>query len=127
MENSKLLIDLIKDGGPMGIFVAIAVAVFGLYLRATASSGKAKGPPRTAPEELSRIADKVSNIDSRLAEVEHDLENRPTRDEMHQLQLTMTRMGGKIDLLQSITTGTGAAVTRIEDHLLAIDTRTKGR
>lgn len=122
MEIDKLLVPLIQHGGVAGMIVFGAVIVLGMILRAKTSAG-GKPPPRTETEELAKISTKLTNIDRRVTDIEHDLKNRPTRDEFHEITLILAKHNGRFDLIETITKGTGAAVARLEDHLLDIDKR----
>lgn len=126
MGSEDFLIDLALQGGPIGIVVAVAVLGIGYFLRgkvATIFSDKSK---IVATGELKEIGQRLDQIDSRVQEVERDVQNRPTRDEFHQLQLQLTKMGGRIELSNSSITVIRSAVTRIEDFMLNYSDR-KGK
>lgn len=65
------------------------------------------------------LAEGISEIKERLAAVENDITNRPTREEMHRLELSFTRLEGEVRSQGMTIQSTAAAIGRIEDYMYA--------
>lgn len=120
----KYLLDLLENGGVVGAFVVGATLLIGLFLR---SKGLLflGGDQRVSADELHKLTGRVSAIDQRISQVERDIQHLPTREEMHGLELEMTRMQGRMDGLERTTTATNHAVIRIEDFMYEVSKRAK--
>ena len=118
MGGEDFLIDLALQGGPIGIVVTIAVVGIGYFLRGRNWSIFSDKSKIVATGELQEIGKRLDHIDNRVQEVERDIQNRPTRGEFHQLQIAMTKLGGRIDGVNGSLTRIDKAVTRIEDFML---------
>ncbi|EAU40177.1 hypothetical protein FP2506_11492 [Fulvimarina pelagi HTCC2506] len=76
-------------------------------------------------EGVDAIATDLKNLDRRVAAVEKDVGDRATRQEVHDLQLSIARMEGRFDLMEASMKAIGGSVTRMEDFLLRISERGK--
>lgn len=63
------------------------------------------------------IKEKLSTIEGRVREVEHELSNRPTREEIHRLELSFTRLEGRLESQAATIQSTANAIGRIEDYM----------
>lgn len=118
MENT--LLHLLNKGGPLGIllvFLVVFVAL-GLWVRKQGFLSVEDAARNADNDNLSSINTKLGSVDRRLTEVEHDLQNRPTRDELHRLEISVTQLDGRMSSIEKTTTATNHAVNRIEEHLL---------
>ncbi|MEO0496909.1 MAG: DUF2730 family protein [Pseudomonadota bacterium] len=119
MEISAV-IALLTKAGPVGVILGIVLLglMIGVWLRqkgALALGDKTKIVER---DELQSINQKLGTIDGRLSDVEHDLSNRPTRRELHEIEISMTRLEGEVTSVGRVTKSTNDAVVRMEDFLL---------
>lgn len=127
MSNDRLLMLLLENGGAIGMAVVIVVVLGGFFLKFKGWSGFGDREKLVSKDELGRISSKLSTIDGRVSDIEHDLRARPSRSELHGLEISMTKLGGRIATVEMTTKATAAGVTRIEDFLLAIDERQQKR
>jgi len=117
--------DLLKDGSVVGLLVTIIVFTVGLVLRykgwfvPSSKSGTATTPQITA------LASRVALVDSRLADVERDIQHLPTRDEMHEFELSLTRLDGRFGVMEDRSKATASAIARIEDFMIDVSKRSK--
>lgn len=125
MENPDILKQLIESGGAVGAVVVGLIIGAGTYLRHLSNRNGNGGPPRLATEFQTKIEARLSSIDGRLRDVEHDLTDRPTRSELHEVVLSMTVQAGKIDALTQRVSAIGSGVTRIEDFMYDYATKQK--
>lgn len=70
-----------------------------------------------------RLAALESGFERRLAELAHEVKNRPTREEIHRLELSFTRMEGRFESLDNTSRANSASLTRIEDQMYAAAVR----
>ncbi|WP_417423583.1 hypothetical protein [Hoeflea sp.] len=126
---------LIEQAGPVGAALGVAILAAGAVL------AKAKGwlgfgtPPKgNEPKagtdgdvmtELRAINARLGTFDERIKEVEHDLQSRPTRQDMHKLETGFARMDERMIALNGTTNATGAAVSRIENFLISLSGKGK--
>ncbi|MBZ9678911.1 DUF2730 family protein [Mesorhizobium sp. ES1-1] len=68
----------------------------------------------------------LSAIEKRLATVENDITNRPTREEMHRLELSFTRLEGEVRSQGMTIQSTAAAIGRIEDYMYTAAAQRRG-
>ena len=119
----SILLSLLEKGGPLGFMIAFIVIMFGVgaFLR---QKGLLPASGKTATVDLDRLSSidtKLGVVDRRLTDVEHDLRNRPTRRELHELDIAITKLDGRIDGIEKITTATNHMVWRIEQHFMGPD------
>ena len=119
---------LIEQAGPVGAALGVAILAAGAVLaRAKGWLGLGSPPKNGDPAphgevmaELSSINGRLSKVDARVKEIEQDLASRPTREDMHRIELSMARMDEQISALNSNVKATGAGVARIENFLLSL-------
>jgi hypothetical protein len=108
---------LVENAGPLGGVLAALLLLVGALVR---SKGWAIfGPPKSATTE-EKIDQKVGSILRRVDRIEADLEQRPTRAELHQVQNSITRLDERVSGVMRTTEKTNLTVTRIEDFLLSL-------
>jgi hypothetical protein len=69
---------------------------------------------------LRAIDGRLTLFDQRVGKMEHDLSTRPTGEQMHKMELQLTRMDGRIDGLDRTANATNASVNRMEEFLYNI-------
>lgn len=121
---------LIEQAGPVGAALGVVILTAGAVLaRAKGWFGLSSqpAPKQTKPEangdvmsELRSINARLGSFDARIKEVEHDLASRPTRQDVHRIEMSMVRMDERMAALSKTVETTGIGVTRIENILLAI-------
>lgn len=111
------LLPILENGGPLGALVVAAVLLTGFLLRQKGwlTNDKAKVVSSTQLIELTK---RVGDIDSRLKMVEHEIDQLPTRAEIHELQLAHEKLAGRMLLIENTTSATKAGVMRIEDFMI---------
>jgi hypothetical protein len=120
--STDFLLDLALRGGPVGVVLAVVILGVGFFARGSIRA-KMGGVNRAVDENSpdAEILYRLDDIQKRVAEVEHELEDRPTREDYHGLKLGMTQLGGRIDVQQESIKTIKASVLRIEDFLLNYD------
>ncbi len=125
---------LIEQAGPVaaGIAVVFLVIFFGLkWTGLLTTIGDRKklvdaGQMTAVANSLEGIKSSLDGLNRRMTVVEHDIEGRATRDEVHELELSFTRLEGRFDFLESTMKATAAGVTRIEDFMYEAALRGRG-
>ncbi|MEL6503472.1 MAG: DUF2730 family protein [Pseudomonadota bacterium] len=69
-------------------------------------------------EDVKSLSGKISHIEGRLTDIEHDLENRPTLGQVHNIEKIIARMDERMEGLKSTIGSTNAAVGRIEQFMI---------
>lgn len=125
----QLLTQLLNTGGPLGIIAAVMIitTVVGLWVRQKGILSVGENSKLVSKDRLSSIDNQLGAIDSRLTSVESDLRNRPTREEIHALEIAVTKIDGRIDGVVSVTNATNHAVNRIEEYMLRSNHAAKGK
>lgn len=123
----QLLSTLLKSGGPLGIFAAVIIVmvVVSVYLRQK-GFGVGSKDKIFAHEQLSSIDSKLGKIDRRLSDVEFDLRNRPTRSEVHDLEISVAQMDERLKSIDRGVQATSEAVTSINTFMREAALRIKG-
>ncbi|APE43640.1 hypothetical protein BOO69_09605 [Sulfitobacter alexandrii] len=102
-----------------GLFAAAALIALGLYLRFN-SSGKSEETGGATGSKFESVAERMDTFDKRLARVESDIEHLPTREEFHEMELTVARLDQRVMAIDRNTESTSRAVGRIEDFLISM-------
>lgn len=105
----------LENGGIVGSAFGIIVVSVGIYMRFRPSS-----PPDVTNAAL---GERVDAIDRRLARVESDIEHLPTRKEMHEMQIDITRLQTELKAIAKTTGETRAGITRIEGILIDLGSK----
>ena len=71
------------------------------------------------------IAIAVDGIEARISHVESDVQHRATREEVHKLELSFTRMEGRFESIDQRTAATAHGVQRIESFMYEAAMRAK--
>ena len=111
-------LDLLNNGGPVGILVVAGVLLIGVGLRHKGwlfDSGKSD-PPKV-------VADQLSHIDTRMTLLEARVGILPTRDEFHELQTEYVRMSERMTAMSNTAVTTQHAVLRIENFMIEASQR----
>ena len=119
---------LLQDGGVVGLLVTAIVITIGLVLRYKGwivPAGKSDGLPQSNVPEIKALSSRVALVDKRLADVERDIQHLPTRDEMHQFELSLTRLDGRFGVMEDRSKATASAIARIEDFMIDVSKRSK--
>lgn len=125
----EILLGLLAKGGPLGTLIAMLISVLAIGVLARQKGWLSIGDKTRVVDhdDLSSINSKLGGIDKRLTDVEHDLKNRPTREEVHNLDISVTKLDGRMDGIERVTNATNHAVNRIEEHLLRASSVPKGK
>lgn len=115
----EYLIPILEQGGPIGALVVAFTLVLGFLMRQKGwlFSDTGKVVSNTA---LAEIRSHVGDIDKRLGVVEHDIEQLPTRAELHELQISYVRLSERLAAMDHTVTATNRAVARIEDFMIEV-------
>lgn len=124
----QLLSTLLKSGGPLGVIsaVLIVMTIIGVYLRQKGLVSIGDKKKVVLKGDLSSINTKLGGIDNRLKDVENDLRHRPTRKEVHDLELSMTRLETEVTSIKDTTEKTNRGVNRIEEFMMQSSRSGKG-
>lgn len=124
----QLLTSLLNSGGPTGIFAAVIIVmvVIGVYLRQKGFVAIGDKTKVVNKDALASIDNKLGKIDQRLSDVEHDLKGRPTRAEVHDLDISVAKMDERLKSIDRGVHATNEAVTSINDFMREAALRLKG-
>lgn len=116
----SILTALLNKGGPLGLMVAFIFIVMtvGVYLRQKGIVSIGDKTKVVAKDRLASIDTRLGGIERRVTSVESDLKNRPTRREVHDLDIAVTKLDGRLQGLEKVTNSTNHSVLRIEEHML---------
>ncbi|WP_158555157.1 DUF2730 family protein [Fulvimarina endophytica] len=64
-----------------------------------------------------KLEERFKNLERRVADVESGLSDRPSRAEMHKIQLDFSDLKGRLGVMESVGQQTNAAVQRIEGYM----------
>lgn len=124
----------VRIAGPVGVVIVAlaALAYFVMRRQGWAAFGDKDRMVSTARLDaidghLGKIDGQLAAVQTRLSHVEGDLEDRPTRTDLHQLQVSMARQDERIIAIERTTTATNASVGRIEAFLLDMAKRNGGK
>lgn len=135
--SMKELVDLAgklaSTAGPAvaAIVVVLIVLIVGLkWSGVLATVGNKKtliddGQISAVTKGIASIAEKVDGIEARISHVESDVQHRATREEVHKLELSFTRMEGRFESIDQRTAATAHGVQRIESFMYEAAMRAK--
>lgn len=109
---------LIKTAGPLGAVIIVLGAMALWLFKVKGWTGFGDQSKMVAATRLDRIDSNLSDIKSRLSDVEIDLDRRPSREEFHQVEVTLARMDERLGNNGRINAATNAAVARIENYMI---------
>lgn len=121
---TDILLDLVSRGGPVGLILAILILVVGYFIRGKVFSmfgGQTSDERESHPEN--EFNQKLDSIESKVKEIEHEMQSRPNRNDYHNLQLSVTKINGRIDRQVDALNRIEGSVIRMEDFLLNYDNR----
>lgn len=117
----------VAAGVVLSVFVMTAVFK---ALGYTAIGDKAKlvdgNKIATVTSGVDAVRTQLGDIEKRLGAVEQDLQNRPTKDDQHRLELAFTRLEGEVRSSGMTIQATANAVSRIEDFMYQAAARRNG-
>jgi hypothetical protein len=126
---------LIEQAGPVGAALGVVILAAGAVVaRAKGWLGLGSPPKVNEPKpeaggdvmtELRSINARLGKFDERINELEHDLASRPTRQDMHRLEMSLARMDERMSAMTSTVKATGEGVLRIENYLLDLSRKAK--
>ena len=131
MGFEKFAFDLISGASP--IFIGICAVILALFLGLKyAGVGVAFGNQKKLVDDgqlakvakgVETIGGKLETVEQRLATVEHDLDQRATRTEVHEIQLALARYEGRMSVIEQVGKATNASVERIEGYMFEYGVR----
>lgn len=68
--------------------------------------------------EVGQLDRRMDHVESRTAKIEVELEHMPTRDGAHRLELAVTELNGKMEVLHERLKPVAAIADRMQDLLL---------
>lgn len=72
------------------------------------------------------VKSQLGDIEKRLGAVEQDLQNRPTKEDHHRLELSFTRLEGQVMSQGMTIQATAIAINRIEEFMYQAAVRRNG-
>lgn len=123
MGVETIILALVKDGSVAALVIAItivlAIVFFGLFLRNRAVVSIGAKDKLVDNSQIVSIQEQLGAIASKVNGLERDVHDRATKDEVHQIELSVTRMEGRIDAMATTVQATAHGVSRIEQFMLA--------
>ena len=131
------LVSLASKGGVVGPVVVGVVLLIGVLLRQKGVLSIGDGTKVVRVEHLEAISGKldgiskevhstkvtVGKLDGRVKDVENDLSNRPTRQELHDLGLLFARMDERFSALTREVKAARETIARVDRHMYEAATR----
>lgn len=72
------------------------------------------GPAKAAQKKVDGLTGELSAHDLRIQRLEQTLQAMPSKDNFHELQITMTKMSGEMSVMRAVMEGNSAIMTRLE-------------
>ena len=119
---------LVTDWGPAGqwagVLTAIAISIWGAMSKRNEREIQAlRDEIGELKKDRNDLFKRVDHIDVQLARIEADLEHLPTKDEMHDLEMKVVGIDGKMDaMLDKIGTLIGQNA-RAEERVIEAERR----
>lgn len=120
-EMMKTWQELFQDGSIIAPLVFAIVITVGLVLRYKGWFVPTAKPESTSvalAPEIKALSSRVALVDQRIADVERDIQHLPTRAEIHEFELGLTRLDGRFVSMENQSKATARAVARIEDFMI---------
>lgn len=121
-----------ENAGPVATGVVLAVFAMVMILKALGFTGvtgdreKLDNGTKLMSEGVAGVKTQLEDIDKRLGAVESDLHNRPTKDDIHRLEISFTRLEGQVLSSAATIQATAVAIGRIEDYMYQAASRKGG-
>lgn len=132
--------EVLRQAGIAGLVLVIIVIAAAAYFILRVKGVGTKPPSASTSElkgikaELGTLNRRFGEFDRRLTDVERDLEDRPTRDELHQIDKSIIRIDERLNGFQSrvedrfrgvekVTNATNAGVNRLEEFMINASTK----
>ncbi|WP_245446288.1 DUF2730 family protein [Metarhizobium album] len=103
---------------------AISIITLLTLVKNMLSSGEKALAERVSKSEqeanarLAKVEQKAIEYDRRIQAIESDMKHLPDRDAVHQLQVTMERIGGRLDTMDERLKPIAATNHRLQEFLL---------
>ena len=76
------------------------------------------GRSKAANDRVARLEDRVAGLDRTLAEVTGDMEHLPDKESSHRMELSITKIEGRLDVMAERLTPVSAIADRLQEFLL---------
>ncbi|MEM7667524.1 MAG: hypothetical protein AAF317_00040 [Pseudomonadota bacterium] len=122
---AQLFETLLAAATPIGATVAVIMLGAWAIMRFTGWKGIGDKNTLVKDEQMSKLNTTVSHLDKtlgtldrRIAAVETDLKNRPTSDDVHQIETMVARMDERQKSMDRMVGATNASVNRMEQFMI---------
>lgn len=116
--------DVLAQAGVAGVILVI-LALGGVAYFVLRAKGFVPAAPKAKRSDfkgietrLDTLTSEVGGVKRRLTEVERDLEDRPTKADLHQLDLVLVRQDERMKAIENVTKATNAGVQRLEEFMI---------
>lgn len=90
--------------GALMIVISFCTTIWGIF----------SGPAKALAKKVDDLRSDVDDHDHRLQRLEQTLQAMPSKDNFHELQITMTKMSGEMSVMRAVMEGNSAIMTRLE-------------
>lgn len=90
--------------GALMIVISFCTTIWGIF----------SGPARAVQKKTEELKATVDAHEQRLLSLEQTLRAMPSKDDLHELQITMTKMSGEMSVMRAVMEGNSAIMTRLE-------------
>ncbi|MBK1868269.1 DUF2730 family protein [Aestuariivirga sp. YIM B02566] len=98
-----------------GWMISGAAFVWTVYLTFWTRHSQSK---KAAEKDVTDLRDKVTKLETGFAGLEQKVDDMPTSDAIHKIELGMTEMQGKLNVFTEKLTPIAATVNRVETFLM---------
>ena len=123
MELAPLVQQLLDRQDVIGLAVVLVLCGLAFAFRHTLPKLLLTPKPAAPEAKDDKVSSRFAEIDRRLQHLEAQFEHVPTRDELHSMELAVTRLDEKLSAVDRTASATGHAVARIESYLINLGSK----
>ncbi|WP_319414402.1 DUF2730 family protein [uncultured Cohaesibacter sp.] len=97
------------------LWLAIVTGCLGLVVSAI---GYLRQPSKDNSDKITKLTSSVDELDRRVQSIEDEIKHLPDKEQSHSLELTMTKLSGRLDAFEEKLKPIGSIADRLQEFLL---------